>query len=132
MNNKLSMFLASAFFWLIATVIMVLSFAMVPESATWIAIAALIAAMISTVAVFGAWSSMAVMNAQENFAFEKPKREKMQVNPMQALMELMDDDEREAFKEQLKQQILNNNGNVNSEGELLYDAETYEALMRGK
>lgn len=52
---------------------------------------------------------------------EKPKR----MSKMDMLMELMDEDERYAFKEALKRQMLNNL----SDGELNYDAETLESFM---
>lgn len=58
---------------------------------------------------------------RDRYADEKPKR----MSKMDMLMEMMDEDERRAFKETLKRQMLNNL----SDGELNYDAESLESLM---
>jgi flagellar motor component MotA len=47
---------------------------------------------------------------------------------MRMLMELMDEDERIAFKQALKQQILRD-ARLNADGELNYDAEIIESYM---
>jgi hypothetical protein len=60
--------------------------------------------------------------------YEKAKRQPGDANTKLALLlELMDDDEREAFKETLKRRVLDDM--TSGDGELLADAATLESLL---
>lgn len=63
----------------------------------------------------------------------KAKREDSYDSKMRLLMELMDDDEREAFKQTLKDQIINRHTRLDDglvDGELPFDAEEYDLFTR--
>jgi hypothetical protein len=60
--------------------------------------------------------------------YEKAKRQPGDTNTKLALLlELMDEDEREAFKETLKRRVLDDM--TSGDGELLADAATLESLL---
>lgn len=62
---------------------------------------------------------------------DKLKREDSYDQKMRLLMELMDDDERDAFKQTLKEQVINRHSRLSDDlvdGELPFDAESYEDL----
>jgi hypothetical protein len=64
---------------------------------------------------------------------DKLKREDTYDQKMRLLMELMDEDERQAFKQTLKEQIINRNSRLADDwvdGELPFDAEEYEIYDR--
>jgi hypothetical protein len=64
---------------------------------------------------------------------EKLKREDSYDQKMRLLMELMDDDEREAFKQTLKQQVISHRNPLSDrliDGELPFDADEYEHFTR--
>jgi hypothetical protein len=58
---------------------------------------------------------------------EKAKRS--QSDSLSALMELMDEDERQEFKQQLKQRMLDNVSRGSVDGELPLDSESLESLL---
>lgn len=64
----------------------------------------------------------------EGATTHKPKREDTYHQKMQLLMELMDEDERAAFKQLLKEQIINNHHLADGlvDGELPFDADEYD------
>ena len=74
-----------------------------------------------------AFTTIILSGALPGFSFRSPGQEKAKRQPdhkLTLLLELMDEDERVAFKEALKQQVLGRG----SDGELPYGAELLEAL----
>lgn len=69
----------------------------------------------------------------ESFNQEKLKREDTYDQKMRLLMELMDEDERDAFKQTLKEQVINRHSRLADDlmdGELPFDAEEYDIYDR--
>ena len=63
-----------------------------------------------------------------NKEHSKNKRQSSGSDKLSLLMELMDEDERQAFKETLKQRILDDT-RLDADGELSYGADTLESLF---
>jgi hypothetical protein len=72
------------------------------------------------------WMGPSLTSMIERMA-EKPKRGS--TDSMSALMELMDEDERQEFKQQLKQRMLDNVSRGSVDGELPLDSESLELLL---
>lgn len=73
--------------------------------------------------------------ADTTFHPEKLKREDSYDQKMRLLMELMDDDERAAFKQTLKEQLINHHHHLTDgmvDGELPFDADEYEFYDKQK
>jgi len=84
----------------------------------WLFVVTLLATLFTTIVLSGALPGIFIGAPGQ----EKTKRHRD--DKLALLLELMDDDERAAFKETLKQQVLAGE----SDGELPYDAELLEAL----
>jgi hypothetical protein len=95
-----------------------------------------VTAIILVPLVIGLFVTMAIWLAGESDKheaaavtdYEKAKRQPGDANTkLRLLLELMDDDEREAFKETLKRRVLDDM--TSGDGELLADAATLESLL---
>ncbi len=64
-----------------------------------------------------------MQDGDNNAAPPQEKAKRTAHDKYELLMQLMDDDEREAYKQLLKQQYL---GKVNADGELPFNAELFE------
>jgi hypothetical protein len=84
----------------------------------WLFVVTLLTALFTTIVLSGALPGVFIGAAGQ----EKTKRH--QDDKLALLLELMDNDERRAFTEALKQRVLEGE----SDGELPYDAELLEAL----
>jgi hypothetical protein len=86
----------------------------------WLFVVTLLATLFTTIVMAGALPGVLFGEPGQ----EKTKRHRD--DKLALLLELMDDDERRAFKDALKQRVLDGEG----DGELPYDAELLEALER--
>lgn len=99
----------------------------IDDSNTWAVIVALGAAMMSTLFIWSEDSDDRQASDEKTANVGKAKRGgDPQAEKMRLLMELMDDDERQAFKETLKAQLLRDSRHL-VDGELPYDAELFDA-----
>lgn len=90
--------------------------------------------MMIAIAATGAVWTLPIFEERSGTADLTPEQDKAKRQPadkLALLMELMDEAEREAFKEALKQRVLEEAGS-RSDGELPYDLETLEALTYGE
>ena len=101
----------------------------------WITILPLIIALIATFMIWVAPELARADNAAKATHLhigdsEKAKRDasRSDESRLSLLMEMMDDDEREAFKDTLKRRLLDDY-RVNEDGELFADSATLESLM---
>jgi hypothetical protein len=89
-----------------------------------VSIVAIVFGFVTTMQVWekGRVSERSVRAAE---SFEKAKRSSDPETRMRLLMEMMDDDERQAFKQAMKEPMLS----VSRDGELNYDADSLGALL---
>jgi hypothetical protein len=99
----------------------------IPEqNMVWLAISPLVIAVLGT---FMLWvvpeldSTEAASKTEQSIG----KAKRQQGDKLSLLLELMDDDERQAFKQLLKQQVLEETGYA--DGELPYGGDTLESLL---
>lgn len=92
----------------------------------------LLMAVGGTATIWGSASSKSerrqALTRDQQDNFYKAKREDAYEQKMRLLMEMMDDDEREAFKQALKRQLLNQDSKRGHlvDGELPFDADEYD------
>jgi hypothetical protein len=81
--------------------------------------------------VLATFLTLAILRPQISpmVAPEAEKNKRGSTDAMSALMELMDEDERQEFKYQLKQQLLDNVSRGSVDGELPLDSESLESLL---
>ena len=101
----------------------------IPEqNMVWLAIGPLVIAVMGT---FMLWvvpelDNVGTVSKSVSVTSEQ-KAKRQQGDKLSLLLELMDDDEREAFKHLLKRQVLEESGYA--DGELSYGSETLESLL---
>ena len=99
----------------------------IPEqNMVWLAIGPLVIAVVGT---FMLWVIPELDNVETASKTEQStgKAKRQQGVKLSLLLELMDEDEREAFKQLLKRQMLEESGYA--DGELPYGSETLESLL---
>jgi hypothetical protein len=81
--------------------------------------------------VLATFLTLAILRPQISpmVASEVEKNKRGSTDAMSALMELMDEDERQEFKERLKQRMLDNVSRGSIDGELPLDSESLESLL---
>jgi hypothetical protein len=87
--------------------------------------------LFALVVLISVFTTLILSGALPGFSFRPPGQEKAKRQSdrkLALLLELMDEDERKAFKEALKQQVLESG----SDGELPYDAGLLEMLDQGE
>jgi hypothetical protein len=131
-RNDAKVFLTVAM-WTIATVITLsglsgqfLGNTIAEGHRVWYVLAPMITVVLTSLMMWGvpeqAWTEKTLETSQSD---QKAKRQ--QGDKLALLLELMDDDERQAFKQLLKQQVLEETGYA--DGELPYADETLESLL---
>jgi hypothetical protein len=128
MQNQFWRAVATIVIWAAVTGIIITSFIMGSPSDVAV-IAPLVAALLATLAMWVPGQGAAPTASASAASLEKAKRgqgaARTEEARMRMLLELMDPDEREAFKEILKQQMLRDM----ADGELPYGAQTLESLL---
>lgn len=84
--------------------------------------------LIATLLTVGFWATPMIRSKFERQTNEE-KRKNNSADSMAALLALMDEDERQEFKEQLKQRMLDRVTYGSVDGELPLDSTSLEALM---
>jgi hypothetical protein len=113
----------TAFIWILATIMTVVAFVSANSGnlEDWIMVVPLVVAMFTTVAI---WESSKGDSSKSDEKGSSGKKGDSTAYTMALLMEMMDDDEREEFKYNLKNRILS--------GEAVTDESLAEELQKRK
>ena len=121
------------FMWLMLSAIAIISIDTPGGDSAWVAIVAMIAAVVGTFFIWVASELIkqeaAEKSQQQAQSYEKAKRGSGSAGDKLALLlEMMDYDEREAFKETLKRRVLDD-ASVGNDGEINYEGVSLGALL---